>query len=75
MLNELFKQLIQKMILIDNIKRINILEINSYLFQFKNKKEFDIEFNFKAGKILGKGTFGIVKKCLSLRYKKYFAIK
>ena len=63
MLNELFKQLILKMILIDIIKRINILEINSYLYQFKNKKEFDIEFNFTAGKILGKGTFGLVKKC------------
>ena len=50
MLNELFKQLIQKMILINIIKRINILEINSYLFQFKNKKEFDNEFNFNIGK-------------------------
>ena len=57
------------------MKRINILEINSYLYQFKNKKEFDNEFNFRAGKLLGKGTFGLVKKCLSQIYKKYFAIK
>ena len=63
------------MIEINIVKRINIFEINNYLFQFKTKKEFDNEFNFKLGKILGKGTFGIVKKCLSKKYKKYFAIK
>ena len=63
MLNELFKQLIEKIIQIDIMKRINILEINSYLFQFKNKKEFNNEFNFPAGELLGKGTFGLVKKC------------
>ena len=33
------------------------------------------EFNFNIVKLLGKGTFGIVKKCLSKLYKKYFAIK
>ena len=38
MLNELFKQLIEKIIQIDIIKRINIFEINSYLYQFNNKK-------------------------------------
>ena len=53
------------MIEINIMKRINIYEINNYLYQFKNKKQFDKEFNFKIGKILGKGTFGIVKKCLS----------
>ena len=57
------------------MKRINIFEINKYLYQFKNKKQFNKEFNFKIGKELGKGTFGIVKKCLSKLYKKYFAIK
>ena len=63
------------MIEINIIKRINIYEINNYLYQFKNKKQFDNEFNFSIGKLLGKGTFGIVKKCLSKLYKKYFAIK
>ena len=47
------------------MKRINIFEINKYLYQFKNKKQFDNEFNFSIGKLLGKGTFGIVKKCFS----------
>ena len=63
------------MIEINIMKRINIFEINSYLYSFKNKKQFEKEFNFDIGKLLGKGTFGIVKKCLSKIYKKYFAIK
>ena len=36
---------------------------------------FILKFNFRSGKLLGKGTFGIVKKYLSKLYKKYFAIK
>ena len=63
------------MIEINIMKRINIFEINNYLYSFKNKKQFENEFDFNIGKILGKGTFGIVKKCLSKIYKKYFAIK
>ena len=63
------------MIEINIVKRINIFEINSYLFQFKTKKEFDNEYNFRSGKLLGKGTFGIVKKCLSKISENYFAIK
>jgi hypothetical protein len=31
--------------------------------------EFEKEFNFKNGKLLGKGTFGIVRKCFSKKYK------
>ena len=63
------------MIEINIMKRINIFEINTYLYSFKNKKQFENEFNFTLGKLLGKGTFGIVKKCFSKLYKKYFAIK
>ena len=63
------------MIEINIKKRINIFEINTYLYSFKNKKQFENEFSFNIGKLLGKGTFGIVKKCLSKLYKKYFAIK
>ena len=57
------------------MKRINILEINNYLYSFKNKEQFEDEFNFEIGKELGKGTFGTVKKCLSKTSKNYFAIK
>jgi len=46
-------------------KRININQINTYLYKFKNQEEFENEFNFKDGKLLGKGTFGLVKKCFS----------
>jgi len=56
-------------------KRIDITKINSCLYKFKTKVEFEQEFNFKIGKILGKGTFGIVKKCLSKKDKKFYAIK
>ena len=63
------------MIDLDSAKRINIFEINNYLFQFKTKKEFDNEFHLRSGKLLGKGTFGIVKKCLSKISENYFAIK
>jgi len=51
-------------------KRINIIQINSHLYKFKSKIEFEKEFNFKTGELLGKGSFGIVKKCFSrLDYK------
>jgi len=33
------------------------------------------EFNFKNGKFLGKGTFGIVKKCFSKKDNKFYAVK
>ena len=56
------------MIDLDSAKRINIFEINNYLFQFKTKKEFENEFDFRSGKLLGKGTFGIVNKCFSKLY-------
>ncbi len=29
--------------------RINLLEINTYLFNFKNKEQFEKEFNFRSG--------------------------
>ena len=67
--------LIQKMIETNIQIRINTIEINKYLYSFKTKYQFEKEFNFKAGKELGKGTFGIVKKCFSKLYNKYFAIK
>ena len=56
-------------------KRIDVIEINSYLYKFKNKIKFQNEFNFKNGILLGKGTFGIVKKCFSKIHKKYYAVK
>ena len=34
-----------------------------------------MEFNFENGLFLGKGTFGIVKKCFSKKDKKEYAIK
>ena len=34
-----------------------------------------MEFDFKAGLFLGKGTFGIVKKCFSRLELDYYAIK
>ena len=34
-----------------------------------------MEFNFLIGFLLGKGTFGIVKKCYSKIDFKYYAIK
>ena len=34
-----------------------------------------MEFNFSTGIFLGKGTFGIVKKCISKIDIKYYAIK
>jgi len=34
-----------------------------------------MEFNFKSGKFLGKGTYGIVKKCFSKKDCEYYAIK
>ena len=39
--------------------------MNDYLFKFKNKEQFENEFNVKNGFLLGKGAFGIVKKCFS----------
>ena len=34
-----------------------------------------MEFNFSVGVLLGKGTFGIVRKCFSKSDLDYFAIK
>ena len=34
-----------------------------------------MEFDWKSGKHLGKGTFGVVKKCFSKKERKYFAVK
>jgi len=56
-------------------KRINIIKINTYLYKFKNKEEFIKEFDFQKGKHLGKGSFGIVKKCFSKIDDNYYAIK
>ena len=36
-----------------------------YYNQIKTKEEFDNEFDFKKGKLLGKGGFGEVNKCMS----------
>ena len=47
-------------------KRFNLENIKSNIFHFKNKLEFQEEFDFGNTKdILGKGAFGLVKKCLS----------
>ena len=43
--------------------RYNIQEINKNLYDFKNEKDFNLEFDFSKGIKLGKGTFGIVNKC------------
>ena len=48
-----------------NNKRFEINNINKNLYHFKNKKEFEDEFDFKNGLELGKGAFGLVKKCIS----------
>ena len=37
------------MIQFDLDKRINIIQINTYLYKFKNKKLFEKEFNFFFG--------------------------
>ena len=59
-----------------NIKyRISFLEIKSYLYKFKTKIDFENEFDFNSGQILGKGAFGIVKKCKSKFDEKDYAIK
>ena len=57
------------------MKNININEINSYLFKFKDKINFKIKFSFQIGILLGQGAFGIVKKCISKIDGKYYAIK
>ena len=35
--------------------RYNIKEINMHLYDFKNEKDFNLEFDFSKGKKLGKG--------------------
>ena len=45
------------------------------LFHFKTEQDFINEFDLKEGEILGKGTFGIVNKCISKLDSKYYAIK
>ena len=35
------------------------------MYNFKTKEEFDNEFDFENGIILGKGAFGEVKICIS----------
>ena len=36
-------------------ERYNIEEINKHLYDFKNEKDFNSEFDFSKGKKLGKG--------------------
>ena len=63
------------MIKLDVAARINIGDLNKYLYKFKSKDKFEKEFDFRLGYTLGKGAFGIVKKCFSKRKKMYFAVK
>ena len=39
--------------------------MNSKVYNFKSKREFDEEFDFSSGIFLGKGGFGEVRKCIS----------
>ena len=40
------------------------------IYQFKSKKQFDKEFDFNYGILLGKGNFGKVRSCKSKFYFK-----
>ena len=46
---------------INNNMQLKLL--NKTFYYFKSKKDFDKEFDFNKGKYLGKGAFGLVKKC------------
>ena len=46
-------------------KRFSFELINKETYHFKSEKEFEEEFDFQKGDLLGKGTFGIVKRCIS----------
>ena len=41
------------MTVVNLFKRISIFEINNFLYEFKDLKEFEKEFTFRTGKFLG----------------------
>ena len=53
------------MLKFDINKRIILENIIKDFYHFKNQKEFQNEFDFHKGKLLGEGAFGLVKKCTS----------
>ena len=43
--------------------RFDIVDINKQFYHFKSRYDFEDEFSYNNGIILGEGTFGLVKKC------------
>ena len=59
----------------DPKERFDVNRTNQNLYHFKTKKKFLDEFDFNKGIFLGKGTYGIVRKCRSKLDNKFYAIK
>ena len=63
--NELFQELVSDMLITAPDSRLELCSISARLYSFKSHSQFELEFDFRRGQVLGHGAFGVVKKCFS----------
>ena len=65
-INRSFENILKTMLEYKLDKRIDLEEINKEFYHFKSKRDYETEFDFNNGLLLGEGAFGIVRRCTSI---------